>query len=155
MRADPIPATIWLVIDRLPRGALVLVVALAGACSGGDEKDSAFCRSARQSVPRMESAYATLSESAQGAGRVDLEEARGEYAASIQAVVETLDRPPEEIGTDAGATAEGLRQQLAAVSSVEPGSPPAPFPADRHTAAARVDTYLRATCEVPASVMPR
>ncbi len=133
---------------------MVAVVVLAG-CQSSDEKDSAFCKSARQSVPRLEATYATFSEAAQSAARVDLEQARNDYTAAVDAVIKTLGRPPAEIRQDAGATLEGLRQQVATVSNVQPGAPPTPFPPDRQAAAGRVDAYLRTTCEVPGSVSPR
>ncbi len=132
----------------------MLVVPVAGACSAA-AKDSAFCKSARESVPRLEATYATVAEAALGAARVDFEQARADYGAAVDGVTKTLAEAPSEIRTAAASTAEGLRQQLATVSEVQPGAPPTPLPADRQAAAGEVDAYLRTTCEVPASVTPR
>lgn len=140
---------------RVTALAVVLAVAGVAGCSGGDKKDSAFCRDAGESAARMDNAYSTLQEAGQGAARVDLEEARAAYVTSTQALIEALAQPPEEIKGDAASVAEGLRQQVAGAGELQPGAPPPAFPVERQTAASRVDEYLRATCEVQASVAPR
>jgi hypothetical protein len=148
------------VIDRF--SAVVLAVALlfaAGACRDGDEKDSAFCREVRNSVTRLEQTYATLAESAMGggmgAGQTDVGQASTDYTAAVDAVIEALGSAPAEIKADADAAVEGLRQQVASVAEVQPGSPPAPFPAERQAAASQVDSYLQTNCEFSGSLTPR